>query len=145
MRSFSGLYFLLGITAYFIVLSHAMSSYLFISQWFAIGTGFFITTLVMTIAKLYQKAYYMNHLDALLLSNCTIFCYVLPFSFCTQSVVRMFECSNANHNPYCSLHCKHCLENLFKSYMCKLKSPLCIQDSFNCFRSKRMPIAVEST
>ena len=41
MRSFSGLYFLLGITAYFIVvLSHAMSSYLFISQWFAIGTGF---------------------------------------------------------------------------------------------------------
>ena len=41
MRSFSGLYFLLEIIAYFIVaLSRAMSSYLFISQWFAIGTVF---------------------------------------------------------------------------------------------------------
>ena len=57
MRSFSGLYFLLGITAYFtVLLSHAMSSYLFISQWFAMVTVFFVITLAMTIAKPYRKA-----------------------------------------------------------------------------------------
>ena len=89
MRSFSGLYFLLGIIAYFIVvLTRAMSSYLYVSQWFAMGTVFFITTLAITIAKPYRKAY-MNHLDALLLSYCAIFCYVLPFSYRTQLFVRI--------------------------------------------------------
>ena len=62
--------------------------YLFISQWFAFGTVFFITTLVMTIAKPYRKAY-MNYLDTLLLSNCTILCYALLFCFRTQLVVRI--------------------------------------------------------
>ena len=89
MRSFSGLYFLLGITAYFtVLLSHAMSSYLYVSRWFAIGTLFFIITLAVMIAKPYQKAY-MNHLDTLILSNCTILCYVLSSGFRTHLVAQI--------------------------------------------------------
>ena len=143
MRGFSGLYFLLGIIAYFIVaLSRTMSSYLFISHWFAIGTVYFITTLAITIAKPYRKAY-MNYLDTLLLSNCTILCYVLPFSLRTQLVVRILITTPITVFIVSIISKK--LYGAFKSYKCKLKSQQCLHKYFCCYTSNRMPTAVEST
>ena len=144
MRSFSSLYFFLVLTAYFTVLqTHAINSYLFINRWFAIGTLLFLTTLTVTIAKPYWAAY-MNHLDTLLVSNCTILCYVLSSGFRIYLVARILLTT-----PIAVFIVSIVLKKeytMFKSYTCKYKSPLCIQDSFNCFRSKRMPIAaVEST
>ena len=143
MRSFSGLYFFLEIAANItVLLSHLMSSYLYVSRWFAIGILLFLTTLAMTIAKPYRKAY-MNYLDTLLLSNYTILCYVLSSGFRTQLVARILITT-----PIAVFIVSIILKkvyNVSKSYTCKLKSPSCIQDSFNCIRSKRIPIAVEST
>ena len=144
MRSFSGLYFFLILTAYFtVLLTHAMNSlYLSVSRWFTIGTVLFFTLLAVTIAKPYRKAY-MNYLDTLLLSNYTILCYVLSSEFRTQLVARILITT-----PIAVFIVSIILKkvyNMSKSYMCKLKSQSCIPDSFNCFRSKRMPIAVEST
>ena len=49
MRSFSGLYFFLVIAANItVLLSHLMSSYLYVSRWFAIGILLFLTTLATT-------------------------------------------------------------------------------------------------
>ena len=143
MRSFSSLYFFLEIMGYFIaLLTHTMnSSSLCVSRWFALGTILFLTTLAMTIAKPYRKAY-MNHLNTLLLSNYTILCYVLSSGFRTQLVARILITT-----PIAVFIVSVILKkvyNVSKSYVCKLKSQLCIPDSFNCFRSKRMPIAVES-
>ena len=143
MRSFSGLYFLLGIIAFFIVaLSRAMSSYLFINRWFANGTVFFITTLAITIAKPYKKAY-MNHLDTLLLSNCTILCYVLPFSLRTQLVVRILITTPIAVFIVSIISKK--LYGAVKSYKCKLKSQRCLHKYVCCYTSNRMPTAAEST
>ena len=143
MRNFSGLYFLLGIIAYFTaILSHTMSSYLFISRWFAMGTVFFVITLAMTIAKPYRKAY-MNHLDALLLSYCAIFCYVLPFSYHTQLFVRILITT-----PIAVFIIIIILKKLYgsvKSYKCKLNSQRCVHKYFCCYTSKRIPVTVEST
>ena len=142
MRSFSGLYFLPGIIVYFTAaLSRAMSSYLFISRWFAMGTVFFVITLAMTIAKPYRKAY-MNHLDALLLSYCAIFCYVLPFNYCTQLFVRILITT-----PIAVFIITIILKKLygaFKSYKCKLNSQRCIHKYFCCYTSKRISNTVES-
>ena len=143
MRSFSSLYFFLEIMGYFIaLLTHTMnSSSMRVSRWFALGTILFLTTLAMTIAKPYRKAY-MNHLNTLLLSNYTILCYVLSSGFCTQLVARVLITT-----PIAVFIASVILKkvnNVSKLYVCKLKSQSYIPDSFNCFRSKRMPIAVES-
>ena len=70
MRSFSGLYFLLRLAAYLpSVLSHLLSSYFYINEWFTIGTTFCIIYLFVAFAKPYRKAQ-MNYLDSMLLLNC---------------------------------------------------------------------------
>ena len=142
MRSFSGLYFLLGIIAYFVALSRTMSSYLFISHWFAIGTVYFITTLAITIAKPYRKAY-TNYLDTLLLSNCTILCYVLSSGFRTHLVAQILITTPIAVFIVSIISKK--LYGAFKSYKCKLKSQRCLHKYFCCYTSNRMPTAVEST
>ena len=77
MRSFSGLYFVLRITAYLcIVLSHLTKSFLHINQWFAVGTLLFFVTLTIAIAKPYRKAY-MNYWDIAILSHITILLFVI--------------------------------------------------------------------
>ena len=77
MRSFSGLYFVLRITAYLCaVLSHLMKSFLHINQWFAVGTLLFFATLAVAIAKPYRKAY-MNYWDIAILSHITILLFVI--------------------------------------------------------------------
>ena len=143
MRSFSGLYFFLILTVYFtLLLTHAMNSYLSVSRWFTIGMVLFFTLLAVIIAKPYRKTY-MNYLDTLLLSNYMILCYVLSSGFRTQLVARILITT-----PIAVFIVSIILKkvyNMSKSYVCKLKSQSCIPDSFNCFRSKRMPIAVEST
>ena len=69
MRSFSGLYFLLRLAAYLpSVLSHLLSSYFYINEWFTIGTTFCIISLFVAFAKPYRKAQ-MNYLDSKLLLN----------------------------------------------------------------------------
>ena len=86
MRSFSGLYFIMGFISYFaVVIIHASQRYIYINQWSTIGTMFFITTLAVTIAKPYQKAY-MNYTDVLLLSNYIILCYTLSSGVHTQLI-----------------------------------------------------------
>ena len=102
----------------------------------------FFTLLAVIIAKPYRKTY-MNYLDTLLLSNYMILCYVLSSGFRTQLVAQILITT-----PIAVFIVSIILKkvyNMSKSYMCKLKSQSCIPDSFNCFRSKRMPIAVEST
>ena len=101
MSSFSSLYFFLEIAANItVLLSHLMSSYLYVSRWFAIGILLILTTLATTIAKPYRKAY-MNYLDTLLLSmgqlHDSLLCFVFWVSYTAS-------CSNTNHNPYCSHH-----------------------------------------
>ena len=77
MRSFSGLYFVLRITAYLCaVLSHLMKPFLHINHWFAIGTLLFFATLAVAIAKPYRKAY-MNYWDTAILSHITILLFVI--------------------------------------------------------------------
>ena len=138
MRSFSGLYLFLGIMTYFtVLLSHEMRVH--INKWFAIGTLLFVITLVVTIAKPYRKAY-MNHLDTLLLSDYTIFCYVLSSTFRTHLLVaRMLITA-----PITVFVLVMVSRKLYKvSELCipKLKSSMLVQKVVSCLK---LPNTVES-
>ena len=79
MRSFSGLYFLLRIVVYFTgLLSHKLLHHFsFLSEiWFPVGTVFLLSALTTALIKPYKMAY-MNYLDALLLSNLALLCFVM--------------------------------------------------------------------
>ena len=77
MRSFSGFYFFLRGAVYLISsLSHALSFYIFINDWFTLGTLFFLATLTVAITKPYCKAY-MNYCDIAILSHLSVTCYSL--------------------------------------------------------------------
>ena len=80
MRCLSALYFFLRL----LVCIVAFLSYKFLNVngwslsviWCPEGTVFMVTALIIALIKPYQKVY-MNYLDALLLSNLSLFCYVL--------------------------------------------------------------------
>ena len=91
------------------------------------GTVFFITALAITIVKPYRKAY-MNHLDALLLSYCAIFCYVLPFSYHTQLFVRILI--TISIAVFIIIIILKKMYGAFKSYKCKLNSQRCVHKYF---------------
>ena len=89
MRSFSGLYFFVRITAYICVLiSHLTKSFLHINLWVAVGTLLFFVTLTIAIAKPYRKAY-MNYCDIAILSNLATLFYVLSSESHTQLSARI--------------------------------------------------------
>ena len=77
MRSFSGIYFFLRGAVYLLSsVSHALQSYIFICDWFTLGTLFFLASLTVAIAKPYCRAY-MNYWDIAILSHLAITCYSL--------------------------------------------------------------------
>ena len=89
MRSFSGLYFLLRLAAYLpSVLSHLLSSYFYINEWFTIGTTFCIISLFVAFAKPYRKAQ-MNYLDSMLLLNCALLSFMLSTGWRMLLVARI--------------------------------------------------------
>ena len=84
MRSFSGLYFFLRIVPYLIRSIMPLLNGDALIQCFFVGTGFFVTALVMTVAKPYHKAY-MNHVDTIVLLLLALLCYmVLAGSYVLQ-------------------------------------------------------------
>lgn len=81
MRSFSGLYFFLRIVVYMTAyISHKLlyppKSLSLKGIWFPTATVFMITALAIVFIKPYKIAY-KNYLDALLLSNLALFCYMI--------------------------------------------------------------------
>ena len=81
MRSFSGLYFFLRYSAYLPSLISPLintqsHSKVYIDGWILLGIFFCIISLSMTYIRPHKKAY-MNYLDALLLLNIALLCFVL--------------------------------------------------------------------
>ena len=77
MRSFSGFYLLLRGAVYLLsALSHAVSMYIYINNWFTLGTLFFLAALTVAIALPYGKVY-MNYWDVAILTHLAVTCYSL--------------------------------------------------------------------
>ena len=83
MRSLSGLYFFLrmviyivGLTSYRLLRGYTDNIWLFNEVWFPTGAVFLLTALTIAIVRPYQKAY-MSYIDALLLSNLALCCFVM--------------------------------------------------------------------
>ena len=81
MRSFSGLYFFPRYSAYLPILISPLintqsHSKVYIDKWIFLGTFFCIISLSMTYIRPHKKAY-MNYMDALLLLNMALLCFVL--------------------------------------------------------------------
>ena len=130
MRSFSGLYFLLRITAYLCtLLSHPLWPLLHINKWMTLGTLTFFTTLTIAIAKPYRKAY-MNYWDIAILSHLATLLYVLSLGKHALPLVRILLSI-----PIFIF----VLVIIFrKAYdVCKVHSKLLLQKCCNCFKSCR--------
>ena len=124
MRSFSGIYFFMIFFAILTVaLFHAVSEYIYVSQWSSIGIVLFISLLAMTTAKPYSKPY-MNYMDGLLLSNYIILCYMLSSGVHTQLVSRILITT-----PIAVL--------IVVTTFGKIHAHVC--KTFNCFRTARAP------
>ena len=78
MRSFSGLYFLLILIA--CIVSALCRNFLHLAATMTLGTLYFTTTLTVAIVMPYKKVY-MNYLDILLLSNLTVWSYMLSSGY----------------------------------------------------------------
>ena len=76
MRGFSGFYFFLRGAVYLTSLSRAIHVYIYINDWFTLGTIFFLAALTVATAQPYCKAY-MNFWDIAILSHLALTCYSL--------------------------------------------------------------------
>ena len=94
LRSFSGLYFFLRMTVYVIsTLSHIFlkvndNVWSIDEIWFPTGTVFIITALTIALIKPYRKNY-MNNLDALLLFNIALCCFVMTSGIPVLAIIRV--------------------------------------------------------
>ena len=92
MRSLCGLYFFLrmfvfivGLASYRLLRGYTGNIWIINEVWFPSGIVFMLTALVIALVKPYQKAY-MSSIDALLLSNLALCCFVATskvFAFLT--------------------------------------------------------------
>ena len=94
LRSFSGLYFFLRMIVFLVAeLSYKWlkvndNVWLIDEMWFPTGTVFMITALTIAIIKPYRKNY-MNYLDALLLSNLALICFVMTAEITVLTIIRV--------------------------------------------------------
>ena len=94
LRSFSGLYFFLRMIVFlvggliYIFLKVNDNVWSVNGIWFSNGTIVMITALTLALIKPYRKNY-MNYLDALLLSNFALICFVMTSGIPVLAIIRV--------------------------------------------------------
>ena len=95
MRSFSGLYFYLrmvvfivGQASYRLLKGYSENIWLFNEVWFPAGTVFLLTALMIAFIRPYQRPY-MSYVDALLLSNLALCCFVTTSKIFILPVIKI--------------------------------------------------------
>ena len=138
MRGFSGFYFLLRSAVYLSSLSHAVSLYIYINDWFTLGALFFLAALTMAVAQPYCKAY-MNYWDIAILSHLAITCYSLSSGVRALLLARILLSVPVTVFVLITILRKCCV--LLKVY-CKV---LRIQKCCSCFcRSRSASLTAEA-
>ena len=138
MRSFSGLYFFLRVAVYLTSSVSHLLRFISIEKWFVVGTLFFLTTLIIAIARPYRKVY-MNYLDIAILFHLAMSCYT-----CSSKVGALLLKNILLAIPITVFILIIILRKSFSksSLHCKILR-ICKYCSNYCFRSRSTPSSPE--